>query len=326
MATARARRTASTDVGHRLGHDAQRARPPRRARTPGWPGASRRRAGDHEAGVGGAEGLEHLGRVAARQQADHQDHRAGQGEVARPAVGGGRRGPVGVVGAVEHHRRLAADDLEAPGQRAARRRPRDDVVVQGPAEERLDRGQRDRGVVALVGAVDREVARRRSAASRRAQVDQPAADGHPVGVAAEVLVARPSVAAGPSARRTPPAGRGRSRPARGGCRASTMPAFSDGDRRLPARPRRRCGRGRRWCTTATCGVGHVGGVVAAEQPDLDHGDVDRDVGEPPEGGGGEDLEVRRAHPGQLLDRGDRADQLAERRRRRWARRPTRSAR
>ena len=65
-------------------------------------------------------------------------------------------------------------------------------------------------------------------------------------------------------------------------------------------------------TTATCAVGHVGGVVAAEQADLDDGDVDREVGEPAEGGGGEDLEVATGRtPGQVLDRGDRADLLAE---------------
>ena len=63
-------------------------------------------------------------------------------------------------------------------------------------------------------------------------------------------------------------------------------------------------------TTATC-AGHVRGVVPAEQPDLDDGDVDREVGEPAEGGRGEDLEVRGAHPGQLLDGGDRADLLTE---------------
>ena len=55
------------------------------------------------------------------------------------------------------------------------------------------------------------------------------------------------------------------------------------------------------------GVDHVGGVVATEHADLDHGHVDRDVGEPGEGGGGEDLEVAGGDPGDLLDGGHRAD-------------------
>ena len=40
-------------------------------------------------------------------------------------------------------------------------------------------------------------------------------------------------------------------------------------------------------------VDHVRGVPAAEHPDLDHHDVDGDVGEPAERGGGDDLEVAR---------------------------------
>ena len=43
-------------------------------------------------------------------------------------------------------------------------------------------------------------------------------------------------------------------------------------------------------TTATRAVDDVGGVVAAEQADLDHGDVDRRLGEPTEGGCGHQLE------------------------------------
>ena len=39
------------------------------------------------------------------------------------------------------------------------------------------------------------------------------------------------------------------------------------------------------------GVDDVGRVPPAEQADLDHGDVDGDVGEPAERGGGDRLEV-----------------------------------
>ena len=65
-------------------------------------------------------------------------------------------------------------------------------------------------------------------------------------------------------------------------------------------------------TTATVAVGHVGGVPAPEQPDLDDGDVDGGVGEGPVGGRGEDLEVRRPHAGHDLQVGDGRDLLGER--------------
>ena len=45
-------------------------------------------------------------------------------------------------------------------------------------------------------------------------------------------------------------------------------------------------------TTATCGVGDVGGVPGAAHPDLEHGDVDRGVGEGGERHRGQHLEER----------------------------------
>ena len=58
-------------------------------------------------------------------------------------------------------------------------------------------------------------------------------------------------------------------------------------------------------------VAHVGRVPSAEQPDLDHGDVDGEVGEPAERGGGDRLEVRRPHAGEHLEVGDGGDLLGE---------------
>ena len=52
-------------------------------------------------------------------------------------------------------------------------------------------------------------------------------------------------------------------------------------------------------------VDHVGGVPRAAEPDLDHRDVDRDVGEPLERGGVDDLEVAGPVREELLDVGDR---------------------
>ncbi|MEZ5136756.1 MAG: hypothetical protein R2699_17315 [Acidimicrobiales bacterium] len=59
------------------------------------------------------------------------------------------------------------------------------------------------------------------------------------------------------------------------------------------------------------GVGDVGGVEPSEDPDLDHGDVDRQLGEPGERRCGEHLEVRRGHAGHVGDGGDLADDAAE---------------
>ena len=73
-------------------------------------------------------------------------------------------------------------------------------------------------------------------------------------------------------------------------------------------------------TTATSAVDHVGGVPGAPEAHLDHRHVDRDVAEPPQRGGGEDLEVARRVGQQVLDRGDRDEELVERRRRGSARR------
>jgi hypothetical protein len=59
-------------------------------------------------------------------------------------------------------------------------------------------------------------------------------------------------------------------------------------------------------------VDRVGRVPATEQPHLDDGDVDRDLGEPGEGGGGQQLEVRRRHPRQRLELRHVGDEGGER--------------
>ena len=59
------------------------------------------------------------------------------------------------------------------------------------------------------------------------------------------------------------------------------------------------------------GVDDVGGVPATEQPDLDDGDVDGDVGEPAQRRRRDGLEVARADPGESLEVGDGGDLLGE---------------
>ena len=92
-----------------------------------------------------------------------------------PRTSVGRRAlrAIGVVGAVEDDERAAMHDLEAARDRDRAEGLLDHVVVERTAEERLGRGQRDRGVVALVRAVQRqeEVVVH---VARRAHVDEPA--------------------------------------------------------------------------------------------------------------------------------------------------------
>ena len=61
-----------------------------------------------------------------------------------------------VVGAVDDDERLVPEDLEAPGHPHRGEALLHDVVVEGRVEEALDRGEGDGGVVALVGAMERE--------------------------------------------------------------------------------------------------------------------------------------------------------------------------
>ena len=58
-------------------------------------------------------------------------------------------------------------------------------------------------------------------------------------------------------------------------------------------------------------VGDVGRIPSAEHADLDHGDIDGEIGEPSERRGSRGLEVRRAHPGEHLQIGNRGDLFGE---------------
>ena len=80
------------------------------------------------------------------------------------------------MGAVDDHQRLVLEHLETPVELHGGKALGDDVGGQRGGEERLDGGEGDRRVVALVGAVqghERLGVDRR----RRAQVDEAAAKG-----------------------------------------------------------------------------------------------------------------------------------------------------
>ena len=213
-----------------------------------------------------------------------------------------------------------------PGHHARSAKPsRHDVARERRVEERLDRGEGDGGVVALVAAVERQehvgVDRR-----RRPEVEQPAAERR-----AGSRRTSKSLAAH-RAPRLPALGpedldadRDRSRRSPRRDPGLTMPAFS---RAMSASvgPANSVWSRPTLVTTATCASHHVRGVPATEQPDLDDGDVDRGVGEPAERRRGDDLEVARAHAGDQ-PRGRRSRRPARRsRRRRSARRRGRCAR
>ncbi len=178
----------------------------------------------------------------------------------------------------------------------------------GCAEERLDRGERSRGVVALVRAVQREVevgVRR----ARRAQLEQAATDREHVVVAREVDVAQERLARA-LRRGTRGTSSGSVSPSTSEAPGLTMPAFS---RAMSARvgPAYSVWSSPTLVTTATCPSADVRRVAPAEQPDLDDDDVDGDVGEPAERRRRQDLEVGRLDAGQRLGVGHAADRLGE---------------
>ena len=145
-------------------------------------------------------------------------------------------------------------------------------------------------------------------AVRAAQVEQPAADGQQVLVATEVLVALEDLGR---------AGLGEDRAQLGiglpehECRARLDdPGLLGGDRPAPVADEvgvvgpdvRDDGDG---------AVGDVGGVVAAEHPDLDDGDVDGDLGEPAERGRRRQLEPARLDAGERGQLGELGEHLGE---------------
>ena len=96
---------------------------------------------------------QHLARLLLAQQSDDERARRRRellGERAPQGLGSGD-----VVRAVEQHERMAADELEASGRPHACERAAHRVGIERRADERLRRGQRDRGVVALMRAVQR---------------------------------------------------------------------------------------------------------------------------------------------------------------------------
>ena len=97
-----------------------------------------------------------------------------------------------------------------PGHPHGGERLLDHVLVEGRAEEGLDRGQAHGGVVPLVGTVQRHQ-HLPVGGARGAHVDQPPTDGQPVGGAGEVVAPDPDL--GRPGRRRPP---GRSRATRVG--------------------------------------------------------------------------------------------------------------
>ena len=192
-------------------------------------------------------------------------------------VGGG--GPIGIVGAVEDHGRLPADDLEPAGQTDLGRAFVDQVLGGRAIEEGFDGDDRRRRVVALVSTVDRDEELLVGLAWG-AQVDAPPAEGDDVGLDLEVASPASQIPADGSrskiGRRSPMAA------------AEHHPAVRLDDAGLLRRHLGGPAVGAVGVVLADVGddgdvgVDDVGGIEASEQSDLDDGDVDALFGEPDE--------------------------------------------
>ena len=275
--------------------------------------AARRRRGarDHDVELVGAQRGEHLGRIA--QRADHQDPPPVGMEVLEEHLRRTLSAPAGLWAPSTMTSGCCAEHLEAAGHRRRWRTPSSTTsVAERRGEERLDRGERDGRVVALVRAVQREedvgVDRRRGA-----QIEQPPPDGERVVDASRSRSPRTNDDAPPARSKIVDQLRSVS-PITAALPGLMMPAFSAGDV-----GQRRAGE--LGVVHADVGddrdlrVDDVGGVPPAEQADLDHGDVDGDVGEPAERGGRDRLEVGRADTDRHFEVGDRRRSARRSRRR-----------
>ena len=133
----------------------------------------------------GAQRLEHRLRLAER--ADDENSPTLGIEVAEEHLSARVR-TGRVVGSVDDHQGLVLEHLETAVELHGGEALGDDLGVQRRGEERLDRGQGDRRIVALVGAVQRHE-RLRVDRRRGAQIDEPPAEGELVVGDVEVLAA-----------------------------------------------------------------------------------------------------------------------------------------
>ena len=106
--------------------------------------------------------VQHGQRVAPRQHADHGDGRRRRPRTPRPASGPSAVMPATLCAPSTSSSGRRPDTSSRPGTRTAARPSSTTSASSGAAEERLDRGQRARRVVALVGPVQRHAARPRS--------------------------------------------------------------------------------------------------------------------------------------------------------------------
>ncbi len=192
-----------------------------------------------------------------------------------------------------------AHDLEAawdlqPGQGLLHH-----LAVEGPVEEGLRGGDGHGQVVALVSAVDGEVQLVQPSAGG-AHVQDPAPDGDPAVLRGEVPVPAPGAlrALGLEDRLQVPVGLAEHQ-GRAGLDDPRLLARDGGSPTVPpvgVVPPHVGDHGYE-------AVGHVRGVVATEETDLDHGDVHGLLGEPGERGRGDQLEPGRLALDEGLDRG-----------------------
>ena len=273
----------------------------------GQAAARRRRAADDEIGLVGSQRREHLARIASLQEADDEDALAGWVEVVVHHLSASV-GPGWVVGAVDDHQRLVAEDFEPTGPTHGGEALFDDLPIKRGVEELLNCGQRAGCVVTLMATMEgqEKIDVRRL---RRADVQLPAAQRELVLDALEIDLALDDM-----------------------CRAGG--AEDGGQRRVGlAEDERRVGlddpgllggnmRQRRAGELEVvhadvgddgdAGIGDVRRVPSPEQADFEDDDIDGDIGEPAERASGDDVEVARLDAGderQIDDGGDLLGQV-----------------
>ena len=212
---------------------------------------------------------EHPGGVLVVEDRYDRDHVPAAGDDLRQRLRQ-RRHPLGVVGAVHQRERLLADDLQPSRHPDLGRRGGHRALVE-LAQVGLRRRLGQREVAPLKRA--RGADRRRPGRCRPARASRRAAR-------------RPL--APPPAR--PDAADRRARASRPACTTSSFSRGDVGDRRPQPPGVLEPDAGQH----LHAGGDHVGGVVAAAQPGLDHRDLDPTIGQLPVGGSGQRLEL--GHP------------------------------
>ena len=256
--------------------------------------------------LGGPQCRQHLAGVTPPQASHHQQTPAGRIEVFEEDQRR-RIGARWVVGPINDDQRLVAHDLETARHDDLGEPFAHHIVNQWGREERLDGGQCCGGVVGLMPAVQGHE-HPRVHGGGGTQIDHSPTQGQLVLDDVEVLAAQELHCTTGVDEDLHQIGFGL---------ADDHSAAGLDDARLLASDVGLGGAGVLVVVHGHVGhdcdlcLAHVGGIPAAQQADLDHSDIDGDVGKPSERRCGDGLEVRRAHACNKFQLRDGVDLLGE---------------